>query len=200
MKHGQSKALTNYGTYWAAALGTLVCLPVLEKPLCHKHFSVMVGGAIVFAGFPSYFAAYWEKGVLWKQWERNTSCKCYWQRAISQIQGWKSFPSPPVLLIKDELCHAAKYLWCSHAAILLNFCNSHFKLTVLVNLWILIWSSVPALMAIPHAAAFFLALCAIALAVGMGRCSYVPTCYICMAFSCFNIEGISSFPGWFLPS
>lgn len=55
-------------------------------------------------------------------------------------------------------------------------------------------------MAIPHAAAFFLALCAIALAVGMGRCSYVPTCYICMAFSCFNIEGISSFPGWFLPS
>lgn len=103
MKHRQSKALTNYGTYWAAALGTLVCLPVLEKPLCHKHFSMMVGGAIVFAGFPSYFAAYWEKGVLWKQWERNTSCRCYQQRAISQIQGWKSFPSPPVLLIKDEL-------------------------------------------------------------------------------------------------
>lgn len=75
MKLRQRRALTSCGTYWAAALGTLVCLPVLEKPLCHKHFAVMVGGAIVFTGFSSDFAAYWEQRIFWKQWERNTSCK-----------------------------------------------------------------------------------------------------------------------------
>lgn len=72
MKLRQRRALPSCGTYWAAALGTLVCLPVLEKPLCHKHFAVVVGGAIVFTGFPSDFAAYWEQRIFWKQWERNT--------------------------------------------------------------------------------------------------------------------------------
>jgi len=108
MKHRQSRALSNRVTYWAAALGTLVCLPVLEKPLCHKHFAVMVGGAIVFTGFPGDFAAYWEKGVFWEQWERNTSCKYSWQLAISQTQQRKSIIPPSFLYYKRQVLSCCK--------------------------------------------------------------------------------------------
>lgn len=54
-------------TYGATALGALVGLSVLEESGGHKHFPVVVGGAVVFAGLPRDFAAYGKKRIIWKR-------------------------------------------------------------------------------------------------------------------------------------
>lgn len=53
------------------------------------------------------------------------------------------------------------------------------------------WSTaMTALTATSHAAVLSLALSAVAFGIRIDGCSYVPTCYIYMAFSCFNKESI----------